>query len=137
MNRQIDIANSAMGRKYTVAKKIKCEAEKCSDGIQRGKFIGEKNVRQGGAKSWMENAPRNILRIVWEQLRRQPGLTSTAAVYKPGGARTSVDCNSYEKLGHQTREPLYNTDYKTNHELRLDERRPVGTLRIHTKTHFV
>lgn len=51
----------------------------CSDGIQGGKIhLGkrerkkkEKGLDRVELRSWMENAPRNIPGIVWEQFSRQ------------------------------------------------------------------
>lgn len=49
----------------------------CSDGIQGGKNPFETEKKEKGLdrvelRSWMENAPRNIPGIVWEQFSRQP-----------------------------------------------------------------
>lgn len=59
----------------------------CSDGIQGGKNPSETG-EEGGKKekgldrvelrSWMENAPRNIPGIVWEEFSRQPRTTSAS-----------------------------------------------------------
>lgn len=48
----------------------------CSDGIQGGKIHLRKKKKEKGLdrvelRSWMENAPRNIPGIVWEQFSRQ------------------------------------------------------------------
>lgn len=49
----------------------------CSDGIQEGENPFETEKREGldrvELRTWMENAPRNIPGIVWEQFSRQPG----------------------------------------------------------------
>ena len=48
----------------------------CSDGIQGGKIHLSKKKGKGldrvELRSWMENAPRNIPGIVWEQFSKQP-----------------------------------------------------------------
>lgn len=45
-------------------------------------------------RTWMENAPRNIPGIVWEQFSGSPRTTSApTSVYKSRGGRSSADCN--------------------------------------------
>lgn len=46
-------------------------------GFRRGKIHLRQKKREGldrvELRTWMENAPRNIPGIVWEQFSRQPG----------------------------------------------------------------
>lgn len=80
----------------------------CSDWIQGGEIHSRKKEREGGGKtkkekgldrvelrSWMENAPRNIPGIVWEQFSRRPGddVSSPLRYKSREVARTSADCN--------------------------------------------
>lgn len=45
-------------------------------------------------RTWMENAPRNIPGIVWEQFSGSPRTTSApSTVYKYRGGWSSADCN--------------------------------------------
>lgn len=39
---------------------------------------GEKGLDRVELRSWMENAPRNIPGIVWEEFSRQPRTTSAS-----------------------------------------------------------
>ena len=119
----------------------KCDAEKCVQKESKGEnwfekhSLRKKKVRQGGAKSWMENAPRNIPRIVLEQFSRTQDDVS-ALRYKspevPGPQQTATATGSWTP----DEDPLYNTDYTTNHNLRQQQRPLLGTLRIPRKKDF-
>lgn len=101
----------------------------------------EKGLDRVELRSWMENAPRNIPGIVWEQFSRQPrNDVSFPLRYKsPEVAGPQQTATALPRASSTTKkEPLNTRDYQQTHQERQDdwasEGIPKGFLRRQTYT---
>lgn len=102
----------------------------CSDGIQGGKIHLRKKKEKGldrvELRSWMENAPRNIPGIVWEQFSRQPrNDVSFPLRYKsPEVAGPQQTATALPRASSTLKEPL--TPETTSKQVKRDRRLSEG-----------